>query len=94
MVQTDMNTVFLRIDDQHVTSSLEKADKNLDGDCGDVFLDFSSVRRVDVAELRALEKLASDADQKKLKVVLRGVNVDFYKALKLAKLAGRFTFVS
>lgn len=94
MVQTDMNTVFLTIDDQHLISSLEKADKNLDSDGGDVSLCFSSVRRVDAAALRALEKLASHADRKKLKVVLRGVNVDFYKALKLAKLAGRFTLVS
>lgn len=89
-----MNSEFVNIDSQHVVSTLEKARENLASDTSDVSLDFSSVRRVNSADLRSLEQLVVKADLKKRKVVLRGVNVDFYKALKLAKLAARFTFVS
>ena len=34
------------------------------------------------------------ADDKGVKVVLRGVNVGVYKVLKLVKLTSRFSFVS
>ena len=34
------------------------------------------------------------ADAKTVKVVLRGVNVDVYKVLKLVKLTPRFSFVN
>jgi hypothetical protein len=36
-----------------------------------------------------MENLATTADEKAAKVVLRGVNVDVYKVLKLMKLAPR-----
>ena len=38
--------------------------------------------------------LAGIADDKAVKVVLRGVNVDIYKVLKLMKLASRFSFLA
>jgi len=59
-----------------------------------VVLDFSSVRRVDPSAVRAMEGFADTADDKAVKVALRGVNVDVYKVLKLVKLASRFSFVS
>jgi anti-anti-sigma regulatory factor len=59
-----------------------------------VVLDFSSVRRIDPNALRAMEKLAGLADGKAVKVVLRGVNVDIYKVLKLVKLTSRFSFLA
>ena len=61
---------------------------------GEVVLDFSSVRRIDPSALRAMEKLAGIADDKAVKVVLRGVNVDIYKVLKLVKLTPRFSFLT
>jgi anti-anti-sigma regulatory factor len=61
---------------------------------GEVTLDFSGVRRVDPSGLRAIEDLAAAADAKPVKVVLRGVNVDVYKVLKLARLTPRFSFVN
>ena len=42
---------------------------------------------------RALEQLAGLAAEKSVKVVLRAVNVDVYKVLKLLKLTGRFVFL-
>jgi anti-anti-sigma regulatory factor len=58
----------------------------------EVVLDFSSVRRVDPSALRALEELARVADEKAVTLELRGVSVNVYKVLKLAKLAPRFLF--
>jgi anti-anti-sigma regulatory factor len=52
------------------------------------------VSRVDPAAVRALEDIARVADEKNVKVVLRGVNVDVYKVLKLMKLTRRFSFVN
>ncbi len=57
-------------------------------------LDFSSVRRIDSTALRALEEFARLADEKAVKVVLCGVNVDVYKVLKLVKLTRQFSFVN
>jgi len=44
--------------------------------------------------VRALQTLAATADEKTVKVVLRGVNIEIYKVLKLVKLARRFSFVT
>jgi len=55
-------------------------------------LDFSAVDRIDAAGLRALEDLTARADDKRVKLVLRGASIDMYKVLKLMKLAARFSF--
>jgi anti-anti-sigma regulatory factor len=52
------------------------------------------VRRIDPSVLRVLDEFAGKADNKGVKVVLRGVNVDVYKVLTLAKLTSRFSFVN
>jgi len=75
-----------------INETLQEALEKLDGAAGEVVLDFSSVRRVDPAALRMMEKLAAAAGEKAVKVVLRGVNIDIYKALTLIKLAPRFSF--
>lgn len=85
---------FLKIDDCSVTESLKGATRELDGTVQELALDFSSVRRIDSGGLRALEELAHKAEEKKVKVILRGVNVDLYKTFKLIKLASRFSFVN
>ncbi len=89
-----MTAVFLNIDDQRVVPALQEAGEKLDGTQGETVLDFSSVRRIDSSALRALEEFARLADGKTVKVVLRGVNVDVYKVLKLMKLTRRFSFVN
>ena len=57
-------------------------------------LDFSSVKRIDTNGVRALEELAGLADQKSANLVLRAVNMDIYRVLKLLKLAQRFTILT
>jgi anti-anti-sigma regulatory factor len=85
---------LLEMDGEHVAEALQAAGEKLDGSGGEMVLDFSSVRRVDPSALKAMEELAGSADDKAVKVVLRGVNVNVYKVLKLAKLAPRFSFVA
>ena len=41
-----------------------------------------------------MEELAGLADARSVKVVLRAVNTDIYRVLKLLKLTERFTFVT
>lgn len=89
-----MTAVFLNIDDQRLVPALQEAGEKLDSTQGETALDFSSVRRIDSSALRALEEFARLADEKAVKVVLRGVNVDVYKVLKLMKLTRRFSFVN
>lgn len=86
--------VFLNIDKQRVVSALQEAGENLDATQGEAVLDFSSVLRIDSSVLEAMEKFASVADEKTVKVVLRGVNVNIYKVLKLVKLTRRFSFLN
>jgi anti-anti-sigma regulatory factor len=89
-----MIAVFLNIDEMRVIPALREAGEKMDGTEGEAVLDFSSVLRIDSGAVRAMEDLVRLADQKTVKVVLRGVNVDVYKVLKLVKLSRRFTFVN
>ncbi|MBZ5685270.1 MAG: STAS domain-containing protein [Acidobacteriia bacterium] len=89
-----MIAVFLNIDEERVVLDLQEAGRNLDCTQGEAVLDFSSVRRIDSTALQAMEEFARIADEKSVKVVLRGVSVDVYKVLKLVKLAHRFSFVN
>jgi anti-anti-sigma regulatory factor len=72
---------------------VREAHNALDSAEGELVLDFSSVRRIDSNSLRALEGLACAADAKSVKIVLRGIDVNVYKVLKLMKLTHRFSFV-
>ena len=77
-----MMNVCLEIDEKHVVVALQESCDKLDAAVGDVMLDFSAVPRIDPSGLKAMEALAGAADDKGIKVVLRGVNVDIYKVLK------------
>lgn len=83
----------LSIDEQNLVGSLEKARKSLEPE-SQLMLDLSSIRRIDSRGLRALQELVHQAEEIKGKVVLRGVKVDVYKALKLAHLTSSFSFVN
>ena len=89
-----MIAVVLNIDETRVVQALQEAGDKLDGTEGEAVLDFSAVRRIDPSTLLALQAFAGIADKKAVKVVLRGVNIDVYKVLKLMKLTRRFSFVN
>ena len=93
-MRMDSIAVWVKIDGERVADALQETREKLDSAQGEVALDFSSVRRINPAALSAMETLADSADEKAVKVVLRGVNVDIYKVLKVAKVASRFSFVN
>jgi len=87
------NPVWVKVDGERVVHALRDVCERLDSVQGEVVLDFSSVHRIDPAALRAMEEMADAVDGKGwAKVVLRGVNIDIYKVLKLMKLAPRFAY--
>jgi anti-anti-sigma regulatory factor len=88
------NAEWIRIDPERVLDALQEAVDQASGASGEVILDFSSVPRIDTNAAGALEQLAALAEQRSVKVVLRGVNVDIYKVLKLLRLTQRFGFLS
>jgi anti-anti-sigma regulatory factor len=85
---------WMKIDEGGVVRALQEAGQRLDSAPGEVVLDFSSVTRIDPSALREMGKLAGLAEQKAIKVGLRGVNIDIYKVLKLMKLVPRFSFMT
>ena len=89
-----MIAAWIKVEDERVPQSLQAAGERLDSVDGEVVLDFSSVRRIDASDLQALEDLVKQADEKGVKVGLRGVNVSVYKVFKLVNLASRFSFVN
>lgn len=88
------NPGYLAIDGHRMLHSLQEAQTKLNTGSGDLVLDFSAVHRIDPASLRALEELARVAEEKSAPVTLRGINVEIYKVLKLARLSSRFSFVN
>jgi anti-anti-sigma regulatory factor len=85
---------WVKIDQDCAVAGLQEAGEKLDSAESEVLLDFSSLRRIDAAVVTALEEFANKADDKAVRVVLRGVSVDVYKVLKLVKLSSRFSFAS
>ena len=84
-------TVQLKMNEQELAYSLRQACEQL-SEAGEMTLDFSSVNRIDTVSLETLGTLAAAAEANKTKVKLLGVNSGIYKVLKLARLAGRFTY--
>jgi len=82
-----------KVDGAQIAKVLRETSQDLEGRGGEVLLDFSAVQRIDPPGLLALEDLADAAEKKSVKVVLRGLNVNVYKVLKVARLSGRFSFV-
>jgi anti-anti-sigma regulatory factor len=93
VVRMAMIDVGFKIDEERIVQALQEAGEKLNSADGEGVLDFSSVRRIDASALRALEEFSSITDDKGVKAVLRGVNVNVYKVLKLVKLGSRFSFV-
>jgi len=85
--------VFFTIDGEDVVQTLQRVQEKLGTAEGELVLDLSSVRRLDPSAVRVMENIASNCNDN-TRVVLRGVNVDIYKVLKLIKLAPRFSFLA
>lgn len=84
---------WVKLDEENAIQTLLATGDKLELANDEVVIDCSGVRRLDSTVLRVLEELADKANAKAVKLALRGVNVDVYKVLKLAKLASRFSFI-
>ena len=82
----------MTIDSKQVVQSLQEAVEKVNSAEGEVVLDFSSMSSLDTNAAGALERLIDRADQRSVKVALRGVNMDIYKVLTLLSLTQRFSF--
>ena len=89
-----MVSTFQKVDAEHVADYLRSVGEKLGVSMSEAILDLSSVQRMDATSLRALGELADLAEVKGVTIVLRGVNVESYKVLKLVKLAPRFVFLT
>lgn len=81
------------MNDEHVAEQLNDIREKLPTEGPELLLDFFLAQTLDPATIRALEELACAADRESAKVMLRGVNVEMYKVLKLAGLSDRFSFI-
>jgi len=89
------NAVCIKLDPERVADALrQEAVEKVNSAEGQVVLDFSSVLRIDPNVVRAMGELADLAGGRSVKVVLRAVNTDIYKVLKLVRLTERFSFLS
>ncbi len=89
-----LTATLLKVDGKNPGRDLSDLCEQLHSAGPEVVVDMSAVRRVDPAAVMALDKLAARADQKAVKLTLRGVNVEVYKVLKLMKLSSRFEFLN
>ena len=87
------SSLLTEVNAECLADSLLDAKKKLDTADGQLVLDCSHVRRIDSRTLNSMLDLSAAAEPKKVRLILRGVNVDVYKVLKLMKLASRFSYV-
>ncbi len=85
---------WVKVDNEHIADGVQDACERLHGSDDEVVLDFSSVQRIDTHAIDAMVRLAAMADDTGAKVILRGVNAEVYKVLKLVSLASRFSFLA
>jgi anti-anti-sigma regulatory factor len=90
MTTTGTPTYF-EIDAEGAAVALEGVREKLDAGA-EITLNFSRITRVEPGVIRALDALARTAKEKPAALTLRGVNVEVYKVLKLARLASQFSF--
>jgi len=84
---------IINLEERSVVEVLCAAREQLEPNDAETVLDFSLVRRLDSRSLAALREFTVCVGEKQGKVTLRGLNVEVYKALKLARLTETFSFI-
>lgn len=82
------------VNGEHVAETLKEVRDSLPANGGEVLLDFFFVQTLDPAGIERLEELSATSQLLKVKVILRGVNVELYKVLKLSDLTDKFLFIN
>jgi anti-anti-sigma regulatory factor len=86
--------ILVSLEDGALAAELEKAIATLENGEREVVLDFSSVHRLSAGEVHAIDGFTRTAEDKGVKVRVRGLGVDLYRALKLARLSSRLSLVA
>jgi len=86
--------MLVMLDEKQLVPVLQDLSQKLDRTGNELVLDFSAVHWIDSKAVLAIDDLAQKADEKSVRVVLRGVNVDVYKVLKLVKLTPKLSFAA
>jgi anti-anti-sigma regulatory factor len=86
--------MLVMLDEKQLVPVLQDLGQKLERAGSELVLDFSAVRVIDSKAVRAIDELAGIADEKAVRIVLRGVNVDVYKVLKLVRLTPRLSFAA
>lgn len=84
----------LVIQSEQVAEQLTVVREKLGSAGPEVLLDFFFVQTLEPSGIRALEELDAAAEVLKTRIVLRGINVELYKVLKLAQLTDKFLFIN
>jgi anti-anti-sigma regulatory factor len=86
--------MLVMLDEKQLVTVLRELVEKLDRAGSELILDFSAVHWIDSKAVLAIDELAQKADEKSLRIVLRNVNVDVYKVLKLVRLTPRLSFAA
>jgi len=86
--------MLVMLEEKQLVPVLHDLSQKLDRAGTELVLDFSVVHGIDSQVIGAMDELAQKADEKSIRIVLRNVNVDVYKVLKLVKLTPRFAFAA
>jgi len=86
--------MLVMLDEKQLVPILQDLAQKLDRAGSELVLDFSAVHWIDSKAVRAIDELAQKADEKAVRIVLRGVSVDVYKVLKLVRLTPRLSFAA
>lgn len=86
--------VLVKLEEGTLAATLEEASGRLEDGEREVVVDFSSIDRLSAVEMHAIDEFTRTAEEKGLKVIVRGLGVDLYRALKLARLSSRLALVA
>lgn len=84
------NISVISLEEKLIPASTESG--RIEVDESQTVVDFSHVERLDSNSLASVRDLAKRAGDSESKVIVRGLSVEVYKALKLAKLTSGFSF--
>ncbi len=82
------------VNGERVAETMNELCGNLTANSGELLLDFFFVQTLDPAAIKGLEDLSGIAEVMKVKIILRGVNVEVYKVLKLSDLTDKLLFIN
>ena len=86
--------MMVTLEEKQLVPVLQDLAQKLERAGSELVLDFSAVGWIDSQAVLAIDELSQKAGEKSVRIVLRGVNVDVYKVLKLVRLTPKLSFAA